>query len=50
MRGSASLGYSAGDLPETERAADEIFSLPMYPRLSDDAQAAVCDALTAALS
>jgi aminotransferase EvaB len=30
------LGYKEGDLPETEMAAKEIFSLPMYPTLTDD--------------
>ena len=39
------LGYREGDLPQTERVAQEIFSLPMYPTLSDAEQRAVCDAL-----
>ncbi len=30
------LGYREGDLPQTEKAANEIFSLPMYPSLTDD--------------
>lgn len=38
MTGYAHLGYKEGDLPETERAAREIFSLPMYPSLSDAEQ------------
>ena len=29
------LGYREGSLPVTERAAREVFSLPMYPQLSD---------------
>ena len=39
------LGNLQGLLPETEQAAKEIFSLPMYPSLTDAEQACVCDAL-----
>src|SRR4029079_14759505 len=28
------LGYKAGQFPESERAANEVLSLPMYPELS----------------
>jgi len=45
MRGYAALGYAEGSLPATEAAAKEIFSLPMYPTLSDDDQDRACDAL-----
>lgn len=45
MRGYADLGYREGDLPHTEAAAEEIFSLPMYPTLTEDEQDVVCDAL-----
>jgi aminotransferase EvaB len=45
MRGYTYLGYQEGDLPETEQAAKEIFSLPMYPALSFEAQDIVCQAL-----
>jgi aminotransferase EvaB len=45
MRGYADLGYAEGSLPVTERAAREIFSLPMYPGLTDAEQARVCEAL-----
>lgn len=38
MNGFAHLGYSTGDFPVTESAADEIFSLPMYPSLPEDLQ------------
>ena len=39
------FGYGEGDFPEAERAADEIFSLPMYPSLTDAQQYLVCRAL-----
>ncbi|ALG09308.1 DegT/DnrJ/EryC1/StrS family aminotransferase [Kibdelosporangium phytohabitans] len=45
MTGFAYLGYSAGDLPVTERLAEEIFSLPMYPSLAHDEQDKVISAL-----
>lgn len=38
MSGYASLGYKEGDLPVTEKMAKEIFSLPIYPFLSDEIQ------------
>ncbi|QSB16028.1 DegT/DnrJ/EryC1/StrS family aminotransferase [Natronosporangium hydrolyticum] len=45
MTGFAHLGYQTGSLPVTERLADEIFSLPMYPSLSKDLQDKVIDAV-----
>ncbi len=45
MTGFAHLGYRAGALPVTERAATEIFSLPMYPALPPDTQDRVIQAL-----
>jgi len=45
MRGYARLGYEPGDFPYVEKAAQEIFSLPMYPALSDAAQDTTCRAL-----
>jgi len=43
------LGMGAGSLPETERAADEVLSLPMYPELTDDQIDEVCAAVRGAL-
>jgi len=31
----ANLGYKQGDLPESERACDEVISLPVFPELKD---------------
>jgi dTDP-3-amino-2,3,6-trideoxy-4-keto-D-glucose/dTDP-3-amino-3,4,6-trideoxy-alpha-D-glucose/dTDP-2,6-dideoxy-D-kanosamine transaminase len=45
MQGYDWLGYKDGDLPHTELAAKEIFSLPMYPTLSKDNQEYVCEVL-----
>jgi aminotransferase EvaB len=39
------LGYQEGDFPHTEQAAREIFSLPMYPSLTDAEQDRVNAAL-----
>ncbi len=41
----APLGYRAGDFPASEDCAARIFSLPMHPYLSRDAQEAVAAAL-----
>jgi aminotransferase EvaB len=45
MSGFAHLGYAKGSLPVTERLADEIFSLPMYPSLPADLQDKVISAV-----
>jgi len=45
MDGYRSLGYTAGDFPHTEAAANEIFSLPMYPSLDTAAQLQVIEHL-----
>jgi len=41
----AELGYRAGDLPVTERAAQELLSLPMFPELRAEQIAEVCGAV-----
>ena len=41
MVGYEYLGWKDGDLPITERYANEIFSLPMYPTLTNDEQTEV---------
>jgi len=38
----ASLGYSAGDLPQCERAADEVLSVPMFTGMTDEEIDRVC--------
>jgi aminotransferase EvaB len=44
------LGYRPGELPETERAAKEIFSLPMFPSLKDEEAVQTCRVLKEALA
>ena len=39
------FGYSEGDLPVTEQAATELLSLPMFPELTQDQVAEVCEVL-----
>ncbi|MGH9631852.1 MAG: DegT/DnrJ/EryC1/StrS family aminotransferase, partial [Bryobacteraceae bacterium] len=41
----AGLGYSKGDLPESEQAAAEVLSLPMYPELSEEAIETIAHAI-----
>jgi aminotransferase EvaB len=50
MTGFAHLGYAKGSLPVTERLADEIFSLPMYPSLPEETQQHVVTALREVLA
>lgn len=41
----ASLGHKAGDFPHSERAAQEVLSLPMYPELRQEQIARVVEAI-----
>lgn len=43
--GYADLGLGRGSLPQSERAADEVLSLPMYPDLTEDQLQRVADAV-----
>jgi aminotransferase EvaB len=45
MRGYADLGYREGNFPVAETKAKRVFSLPMYPQLTDDEVDAVIAAL-----
>jgi aminotransferase EvaB len=45
MTGYAHLGYKEGDFPVAEAAAERIFSLPMYPGLTDAQQDRVIEVL-----
>jgi UDP-2-acetamido-2-deoxy-ribo-hexuluronate aminotransferase len=49
-RQPALAGGSPPDIPETERAADEVMSLPMHPYLTSRDQQRVADALRKALA
>ncbi|MQA07459.1 MAG: DegT/DnrJ/EryC1/StrS family aminotransferase [Pseudonocardiaceae bacterium] len=44
------LGYARGSLPVTEKLADQIFSLPMYPSLPRDEQDKVISAVREVLA
>ena len=41
----ADLGYKVGDFPNSEKAANEVLSLPMFAELTDEQIKAVCDAI-----
>ena len=41
------LKYRPGDLPNSEKAAEEVLALPIYPELTEDQQMAVADGIKA---
>ena len=45
QQGAAELGLRRGSLPITERLADEVLSLPMYPELTDAQLESVADGI-----
>lgn len=49
MKAYQYLGWQTGDLPETEAAAKEIFSLPMYPSLTNEEIKRITSILKASL-
>jgi dTDP-4-amino-4,6-dideoxygalactose transaminase len=44
------LGYAAGDFPESERAAEQVLALPMFPEIREDEQQSVVSAIAEFLS
>ena len=46
----AYLGYGRGDFPESERAADSVLSLPLFPEMTAEQQQYVVDELRKALA
>lgn len=46
----ASLGYSSGAFPESEEAANEVLSLPLYPEITEAQIEMVSQALTSVLA
>lgn len=47
QRAFEGLGYSYGDLPVTETLCDKIFSLPIYPEMTEDEVSYVIETLNA---
>ena len=43
----AHIGYKKGDFPVTERMAEQILSLPMFPQLRQDQQIAIAEKVIA---
>jgi UDP-2-acetamido-2-deoxy-ribo-hexuluronate aminotransferase len=45
QRGFSNLGFSEGDLPQTESVCREVLSLPMYPELADETVMQIADSV-----
>ena len=45
----ANLGYGRGSLPQSEKAAGEVVSLPLYPEMTADQLQVVAQAVLSAL-
>jgi dTDP-4-amino-4,6-dideoxygalactose transaminase len=43
------LGYKKGDFPESEKAANEVLAIPIYPELTDEMKDCVVDAIVSFL-
>jgi dTDP-4-amino-4,6-dideoxygalactose transaminase len=41
------LKYKRGDLPNSEKASEEVLALPIYPELTEDQQVAVVERIKA---
>ena len=39
------LGYKKGDFPQAEKAAEEVLAIPVYPELTDEMKAHVCEVI-----
>lgn len=50
MQKPFSAGYSYGDFPQAEKAAQEVLSLPIYPELTDEQVHAVANAVNTAMA
>ncbi len=46
----AHMGHARGDYPNTEQAADEVLSLPLFPEITEDQQSWVVEALCDAVA
>jgi len=50
MEGYKHLNYKEGDLPVTEKIAKELFSLPLYPSMTEEMQQYICEIINEILT